>query len=54
MTTVERSTALLLQRALSSLAREAERRASEARYRPEGRAMWDERQVEYIREWVAK
>lgn len=54
MTTVERATALLLQRALASLAQEATRREREAAYRPEGRAMWDERQVEYIREWCAR
>ncbi len=50
---IEKSTALLLQRSLASLAREVTRRRNEALWRPEGEARWFEEQVKYIRMWVA-
>jgi hypothetical protein len=54
LTDLDVRTSLLLQRALSSLAMEASRRRAAAIHRPEGEAMWRERQVEHIREWVSR
>lgn len=50
----ERDSALLLQRALASLAREASRREREAQWRPEGQVMYEQRMLQHIREWCQK
>lgn len=51
---MDESTALLLGRALESLAIERSRRINEARYRPEGEAMFHESNLRWIREWVTQ
>lgn len=51
---MDKQTALLLQRALTSLEREARRRQAEKQLRNERGALeahWDESQVAHIREW---